>query len=210
MKSECRMRNAQSFRCPGMVVLAVAIAALVLRGVAAEPSCELTLADINGRKHSPLKVATGAKAAVFIFLMHDCPIANGFAPEIGRITADYAGKPLAFYLVYVESDLAPEVARRHVKEYSLTGTALLDPAHALSRRVGATVTPEAVVLAPEGNVLYRGRIDDRYADYGKRRAQPMRHDLRDALDAVLGGKPVATPFPKAIGCFIPDAPVGKN
>ncbi len=170
---------------------------------------DLELSDIHGRKHTPLKAA-GQNATAFIFIIHDCPIANGFAPEINRIVADYAGKPVAFYLVYVERDLAPEAARQHAKEFGFTATALLDPAHALVKRAGATVTPEAAVLATDGAVLYRGRIDDRFADYGKRRAAPTTRDLRDALDAVLAGKPVATPFTKAVGCFIPDAPAAKN
>ena len=172
-------------------------------------AAKLELRDIHGKPHSPLAVATGQRALVFIFVMTDCPIANAFAPEINRITADYAKKPLTLSLVYIEPDLAPEAARKHAKEFGLTATALLDPSHALVKKTGATVTPEAVVLAPDGKVLYRGRIDDRFADLGQRRQKPTTRDLRDALDAVLAGRPVATPFAKAIGCFISNAPSDK-
>jgi hypothetical protein len=67
------------------------------------------------------------------------------------------------------------------------------------------MAPEAAVLAPDGKVVYRGRIDDRYADYGKRRPEPTQRDLRDALDAVLENKPVRAPTTKVIGCYLPDA-----
>lgn len=39
---------------------------------------------------------------------------------------------------------------------------------------------KAAVLSPSGELLYRGRIDDRYFDYGKQRSQPT-HQARDAL-----------------------------
>jgi hypothetical protein len=53
-------------------------------------------------------------------------------------------------------------------------------------------------------VLYRGRIDDRVADFGKRRVEPTRRDLRLALDAILAGKPVPARRTKAVGCYIPE------
>ena len=49
-----------------------------------------------------------------------------------------------------------------------------------------------------------GRIDDIYTELGKRRAEPSKRDLRDALTAVLKGQPVAESRTKAIGCFIPE------
>ena len=49
---------------------------------------------------------------------------------------------------------------------------------------------------------YRGRIDNQYAALGKPRRVVTVHDLRDALDAVLAGRPVANPETEAFGCFI--------
>src|SRR5207244_1630362 len=51
---------------------------------------------------------------------------------------------------------------------------------------------------------YRGRIDDRYVDLGKRRIEPNRRDLREALTAVLAGQPVKEARTKAIGSPIAD------
>lgn len=85
---------------------------------------------------------------------------------------------------------------------------LLFPARPFSTaaRVGATTTPEAALLSPEGAVLYLGRIDDIYADFGKKRAQPEHRDLRDAIDAVLAGRAVAQRRTPALGCQIDFAP----
>jgi hypothetical protein len=82
--------------------------------------------------------------------------------------------------------------------------ALLDPAHKVVRAAGATVTPEAAVISPSGTLLYRGRIDDLYLDFGKRRREPTKRDLREALDAILTGKKPALRTTNAVGCFIPE------
>ena len=60
------------------------------------------------------------------------------------------------------------------------------------------------MLVPGLELVYRGRIDDRYVDFGNTRARATQHDLRQALDAVLSGEPVANPRTKAVGCFIAD------
>src|SRR5262249_12755086 len=74
---------------------------------------------------------------------------------------------------------------------------------ALVRRAGARMVPEAAVFGPDGQRKYLGRIDDLYADLGKRRARATSRDLRDALDAVLADRPVPRPVTQAVGCFIP-------
>lgn len=143
-----------------------------------------------------------AKAVVLIFVGNDCPISNGYAPEIGRLCRDFAAKGVTFVLVYADHDLEEKDARTHAKEFAFPCPALIDPEQTLARKFGAKVKPEAFVLSPKGDILYRGRIDDLYADLGKRRTQPTRRDLREALTAVLAGTPVATPRTDAVGCPI--------
>ena len=53
-------------------------------------------------------------------------------------------------------------------------------------------------------MVYRGRINDRFPRLGDSRAQARVHDLREAIEATLAGRPVAVPLSKAVGCYIPD------
>jgi hypothetical protein len=146
-----------------------------------------------------------AQALCLVFVGLDCPLANGYAPEIARIAREYEPKGVTFAVVYPLPDAKPDAARRHAKEYALPGVAILDSDLKLAKRVGATTTPEAVMLSPTCEVLYRGRIDDRYPKAGgKRRENPTAFDLRDALTAVLADKPVPKPWPPAVGCPIDD------
>jgi len=159
-----------------------------------------TTAGSGAGAHAPLPSGKGKRAVVLLFIARDCPISNSYAPEIKRIMARYTPEGVAFTLVYPDTSLA--AAKEHAKGYGYTCPILLDPKHRLARRAGATVTPEAAVFAPNGKLLYRGRIDDLYFGLGQRRFTAATHDLREALDSVLSGKPVSTPRTKAIGCFI--------
>jgi hypothetical protein len=159
----------------------------------------VTVRDVNGVAHKPLQLHD-RKAAVFIFVAVDCPISNSYAPEINRIIKDYQDKKIDFYIVYSDPNLPADDAKKHARDYGYTCPALMDHEQALMKRLKAKVTPEAVVVDAKGTVLYQGRIDNWYEDFGKQRYEATVHDLRDALEAILAGKKVATPVTKAVGC----------
>jgi thiol-disulfide isomerase/thioredoxin len=161
----------------------------------------IAIRDCDGALHRPLELA-GRKAAVLIFIARECPISNALAPEINRIAAAYTN--FAFYLVHADPDTQPTEARRHAHDFGFQAPVLLDPEHRLVKLAGASKTPEAVVLNAEGKVLYRGRINDLYASLGKKRAQPTRQDLREALEAITKGKPAPNTETKVVGCSIPE------
>jgi hypothetical protein len=73
----------------------------------------------------------------------------------------------------------------------------------LVKLTGVTVTPEVAVVNGT-QVLYRGRIDDRYLELGKDRPEPTRRDLEAALEAIAAGKAVAVPETRAVGCILAD------
>lgn len=168
-----------------------------------EADNEFEFKDLDGRAQKPLGQA-GKKATVLFFLLPDCPISNGYAPEIARICSEYEPKKVAALVVHADPDVGADQAKKHAKEYGLTCPLLLDPTHVLVKKTGVTMAPEVAVLGADGKVLYRGRIDDANVDYGKRRAEPTQRDLRIALDAILQGKPVPAPTTKTIGCYLPE------
>lgn len=190
-----------------LVLLVGLLLAAAGRGVAAEADpaafgTPVELVDTSGEKVAV--PAADKKATVLIFLLTDCPIANNYAPEIERIRKKYEEKGVAFLRVYVDPDYTADDIAAHSKAYSHASRAVIeDKDHTLARRTGAQVTPEAVVLHPEGEILYRGRIDDRFVELGRYRPKAQVHDLRDALEAVLAGRKPETSRTKAFGCFIP-------
>jgi hypothetical protein len=150
--------------------------------------------------------APAGKANVLLFVASDCPISNGYAPEIQRICTDGAAKSVACTLVYEDVSVDAAAVRSHRDQYRYRDMpAVIDTDGAIARRAKATVTPEAVVVDRAGGVKYRGRIDNQYAALGKPRRVVTEHDLRDAVTAVIAGRPVAQAETQAFGCFISKA-----
>jgi hypothetical protein len=144
-------------------------------------------------------------ANILFFISVDCPISNSYAPEIQRLCDHYGKQGIGCALMYEDLDLGAGTVRKHLQEYGYRGiTAAIDAERKVSSRAKADVTPEAVVVDAKGEIRYRGRIDNFYADFGKPRQQVTVHDLSDALDAVLAGRPVANPETQAFGCTIVD------
>ena len=140
---------------------------------------------------------------VQFFISSDCPISNSYAPEIQRLCSEYGNKGVNCSLVYEDVQIDTTSMQKHLSEYRYAAIpAVIDSKRKIANQARATVTPEAVVIDSRGEIRYRGRIDNFYAALGKPRQQVTVHDLRDALDAVLAGRPVPNPETKALGCYI--------
>jgi peroxiredoxin len=160
------------------------------------------LTDASGEKHSSAEWR-GKKAVLVFFVAAECPVSNFYSPDFARIAREYVEKGVVTYGVHCDEDLTAAAATVHAKEYGLKFPLLMDPKQKLAAAVGAKTTPEAFVLSPDGAVLYHGRIDDRFATNGKRRDEPTKHELEDALRAVVAGKKVEVTETKPYGCPLP-------
>jgi hypothetical protein len=160
-----------------------------------------SLTDTIGRVHTPAEWA-GKRAVVLLFVSTDCPLSNRYVPEMNRMAGAYVPRGVNFYAIQGDATVALDEVRTHVKQFGYNFPYLIDPDESLAAFTGATATPEAAVLAPSGELLYLGRLDNRLEDFGKERVTVTEFDLRDALDAVLAGKPVPHPRTKALGCAI--------
>jgi len=143
-------------------------------------------------------------ASVLIFISADCPVSNRYAPEIQRLYKEFAPKGVRFTLVYPNLIDDTGATERHTKDYGLPSIVERDPAHTLVKKAHATVTPEAVVFDSKDRIVYRGRIDDRFVELGRERPAATKHDLQNALNAVLAGRRVNPAKTQAVGCFIAD------
>jgi len=186
------------------LVVAAVVAALSWAPAAARAQ-GVRVQTVDGDAVDPLNVPLRLKASVFIFTSTDCPISNRYATEVRRIVSAFAPKGVLFRLVYPNPAERSAAIRDHMSAFGYAGAieAWRDPELALVKYVGATVTPEAVVVV-DGRVVYRGRIDNRYVELGLERPAPTTHDLADAVTAVLGGHPISHPTTQAVGCFIAD------
>ena len=164
-------------------------------------SGSLEIRAIDGAVLRPLEPSGAAN--VLFFVSTDCPVSNAYAPEIQQVCSAYRSKGVSCALIYEDVHVSAADVRRHLDEHRYQQiAAAIDADASLSVKVGASVTPETVVVDRTGAIRYRGRIDNFYVAFGRSRQVVTVHDLRDALDAVLAGKAVAAPVTQPIGCFI--------
>lgn len=199
-------------------VLAVLALAAATRGAAVQPSTPARgalsnlagqILDVDGRPVNPFEPV--GTANVIFFVATDCPISNAYAPEIQRVCREYGPRGVGCSLMYEDVDTAPsstrldDEVRNHLREYRYADIpAAVDRSRRIAKHAKASITPQAVVIDRAGEIRYRGRIDNFYAALGKPRQQVTERDLRDALDAVLSGRPVPKVETTALGCYIVD------
>ena len=143
------------------------------------------------------------RAVVIVFLGTECPVSNGYAPEYERLYQRYRGQNVAWVGVHCAPDVSADAAKAHAREFGLTFPLALDHEQLLARKTGVKTMPTAVVLSPDGQIVYRGRIDNRYSTSGQRRPEATTHELADAIAATLEGKAPAVAETAAFGCPLP-------
>lgn len=159
-----------------------------------------SLADATGRP-VPLTALQGKKATVLVFLSFDCPNSNGYTPTLLDLHKRYADQGVRLIGV-CESEMSADELKAKVAEYKFPFHVVADPGQAIADACKARITPEAVVLDHNLVLRYRGRIDNLFTARLKRGPEVTDHDLRNALDDIVAGKPVRTPVTQAVGCPI--------
>jgi hypothetical protein len=185
-------------------LLSVLFAAVAVRLAMAAATAPPRVPDLDNHLVEHFQTAPGTRAIVFFFVSVDCPISNRYAPEIRRLYEAFSSRGVAFRLVYPNPSESAAAIRVHLQEYNLPGEPLRDPRLELAKFASVTVTPEAAIYDARGAALYAGRIDDRYVSVGLERPAASRHDLEEALTAVLAGRPPRAPGGPSVGCFIAD------
>ncbi len=158
------------------------------------------LRDPEGVAHA-IAPQQGDRAVVVAFLGVECPLAKLYASRLSEMAATYRGQGVAFFGVDANPQDDNAELRIFAAEHQLTFPLMKDVAARTARRLGATRTPEVVVLDATGQVRYRGRVDDQYL-VGVHRGEATSHDLQRALDELLAGEKVSVPQTTASGCLI--------
>ena len=176
------------------------LSAFLLAAASLCPAADLTLNAIDGTSHTPLAAKDG-KPALFFFVSPFCSTTKAFVKEMNQITADHAGKVSVFF-IECDPEVTRDVAIEHATLSEFKAPVLLDAAQQLTRQLQATLTPESVLVDATGKVFYRGRINDLYLGPTKRQRAATTKDLREAITALLAGKPAPQPQVPAQGCKI--------
>ena len=157
--------------------------------------------DVKGHRHR-IGVSTGkVRAAALVFLDTACPVATRYIPALNELHRDAQVHGLSLYGVLSNPDIGWRESADFVGGFGVEFPVILDSAGDLALRLGPRVTSEAFVISAANRIVYRGRIDDRFAAVGRLRTRITSHDLRDVIkDVARGGRP--EPYAtEAVGCF---------
>lgn len=157
-----------------------------------------TLTTVDGKTFSLADAARSHKAVVVMFIATKCPYSNAYNDRMRDMAAAYEKQGIVFAGINSnKTEPAGEVIA-HAKQHGFGFSLMKDPDNKVADLYDARHTPEIFVVDPDGKVRYHGRIDENYEEPAKV-ASP---DLKNALDALLAGKPVAKAETKAFGCSI--------
>ena len=169
-------------------------------GLTKAPDFELPGTD--GRTHS-LKSLSDKKALVVIFSCNHCPYVQAYEDRIIELQRDYAGKGVQVVAINSNEDVnhpddSFDNMVKRARDRKFNFLYLRDESQRVAKAYGATNTPHIFLFDDKRGLRYTGKIDDNWQEPGK----VKRRYLREAIDAVLAGKPVAEPETFAIGCTI--------
>jgi hypothetical protein len=143
-----------------------------------------------------------AKGLVLFVQGNGCPLVRKRLPELNRMKAKYERQGILFSMLNANpQDERADIAEE-AKEFGIEMPILKDDAQLVASMLGVKRTAEVYLIDTETKaVRYRGAIDDRMS-YQSERPKAEKHYLRDAMDAMLGGKEIATPITDAPGCKV--------
>ncbi|MBY0587041.1 redoxin domain-containing protein [bacterium] len=164
------------------------------------PFVPFTLIDVFGNKHIWSEFETH-RAVVVVFVGNECPLVQFYARRLSELLREFEGQRVGFLAINSNSQDSLEEMSRWSKRLSLPFPVYKDIDQRVADNLGVTRTPEALLLTPNKEIVYQGRIDDQY-DIGLLRSNARHSYLRDAIVRFLDRKPIEVGFTKAPGCLI--------
>ncbi len=183
----------------GLALLAAAALPALAEGPAIGATAPVfDLKTIDGKDFSLASAEKADQLVVLMFIAVECPYSNAYNDRMRDMAAAYAARGVQF--VGINSNKTESVADAvaHARKHGHTFTIVKDPGNKVADLYDARRTPEVFVIGQDGKLMYHGRIDENYEDASKVTSP----DLKNALDALLAGQPVAKAETKAFGCTI--------
>jgi peroxiredoxin len=174
-------------------------------------AADFSLPGVDGKAYSLADFADADILAI-VFTCNHCPTAQAYEERIKQLAADYKDRGVAVVAI---SPNDPAAVRLDELGYTDLGDSLEDmkirardhgfdfpylydgETQATSQAYGPVATPHVFLFDRDRKLRFCGRIDDH-----ENPAKTKTHDTRDALDAMLVGKPVPIATTRTFGCSI--------
>lgn len=203
-KQCCQKTGEASACCAGKTTVeAVALSGEPVKVGEAAPDFKAT--DQNGKEWTLSDFINDNKIVVLEWFNPECPFVkkhyeNG-ASTMNTLAKDFKDKDVVWLTVNSGSEDSgtngAELMKTVAKDWKIERPIIIDAAGAIGKAYGAKHTPTMVIIGKDGNVVYRGAIDDNPGrDPGKV------NYVRNALNQLIAGETVTVTETKAYGCGV--------
>ena len=176
-----------------------------------DPAPDFALPGIDGKRHRLSDYKDG-KILMIAFISNHCPTSHAAEARLRKLLAEARGQGLTFVAInpnhpdglsidelgYSKYNDGFEDMKKYAAEQGFDFPYLYDGDTQLTARAyGCLATPHVFIFDAERKLRYKGRFDDsQYADP----ATVKSPDARNAVEALLAGRPVPVPVTKPHGC----------
>jgi peroxiredoxin len=170
---------------------------------------DFCLSGTDGKTHC-LKDYGASMVLVVAFICNHCPTSQLYESRIKQMAADYRARGVAFVAIQPNH---PDAVRLDEMGYTDVGDSLAEmkiraqfrqfnfpylydgATQKAAMAYGPSATPHLFIFDSQRRLRYEGRVDNNI-----REALVTQHDARDAIEALLAGKPVSISTTPSIGC----------
>jgi thiol-disulfide isomerase/thioredoxin len=175
------------------------------------PAPDFNLPGVDGKNHK-LSDFADARVLVVVFTCNHCPTAQAYEQRIKDLVQDYRARGVALVAIspndpkavrldelgYTDLGDSFEEMKIRAQDQSFNFPYLYDgDEEKVSRAYGPTSTPHLFIFDSGRKLRYAGRLDD-----SERPDKVKSSDARNAIDALLAGRPVRVEKTKTFGCSI--------
>ena len=173
------------------------------------PLPDFELPGVDGKLHKSSEYA-GSPLLAIVFESNHCPTSQLYEARIEKLYEDYRRKGVMFVAINPNNpktvrldelgytDVTDSLAEMKLRaEFRGIGWPYLydGETQAVSMKFGAVATPHIFIFDKARRLRYQGRIDD-----NQREELVKTHDARNAIEALLAGRPVPVAETGAFGC----------
>ena len=173
------------------------------------PAPDFALPGVDGKTHR-LSEYAGSKILAIVFECNHCPVSQLYEGRIAKLYKEYRSKGVAFVAINPNN---PKSIRLNELGYTDVNDSLAEmkirtafrgsewpylydgETQSVSSKFGVVATPHIFLFDQNRRLQYQGRIDD-----NQREDLVKSHDARNAIEAMLAGRPVALATTNAFGC----------
>ena len=166
------------------------------------PAPDFSLPGTDGKTYSPSNFGNN-NVLVIIFMCNHCPYVKAVLRRLINLQNEYAERSVQLVGINVnDTKKYPEDSLEKMKELAekkqLPFPYLFDESQESAKAYDAVCTPDIFVYGIERSLKYRGRVDDNW----QHPDEITRHDLKDAIEAILADQPVNDDQVSSMGCSI--------